>query len=100
MKAIKYNDKVIGYIGFSHYTIKGKKYLGIGNFMIKVEYQNSGYGAEVVKDIVEKNKSKYDEIYCYVEKENTGAIRFYKRIAKVGTTLTKYGYYVTFYKKK
>lgn len=100
MKAIKYNNKIIGYIGFNRYTIKKKKYLGFGNFMILPEYQNSGYGSDIVADIIEKNKSNYDEIYCYVDKNNTKAISFYKKIASVNTSNeTKYGYYVTIYKK-
>ena len=100
MKAIKFNGEIIGYIGFSRYNIDGKKYLGIGNFMIIPRYQSSGHGTKVIKDLIDKYKDTYDEIYCYVEKENKNAIRFYKRIADVNTkNLTKYGYYVTLYRK-
>ena len=100
MKAIKFNGEIIGYIGFSHYNIDGKKYLGIGNFMIIPRYQSSGHGTKVIKDFIDRYKDTYDEIYCYVEKENTKAIQFYKRIADVNTkNLTKYGYYVCLYRK-
>lgn len=100
MKVIKLDNKIIGYIGFSRYTIKNKKYLGFGNFMILPEYQRSGYGTSVINDIIEQNKEKYDEIYCYVSKDNTKAINFYKKIAKVGTTLNEdTQYYVCLYKK-
>lgn len=100
MKAIKFNGEIIGYIGFSHYNIDGKKYLGIGNFMIIPRYQSSGHGTKVIKDLIDRYKDTYDEIYCYVEKENTKAIQFYKRIADVNTkNLTKYGYYVCLYRK-
>ena len=100
MKAIKFNGEINGYIGFSRYNIDGKKYLGIGNFMIIPRYQSSGHGTKVIKDLIDKYKDTYDEIYCYVEKENKNAIRFYKRIADVNTkNLTKYGYYVTLYRK-
>lgn len=100
MKAIKFNNEIIGYIGFSRYNIDGKKYLGIGNFMIIPRYQSSGHGTKIIKDIINRYKDTYDEIYCYVEKENTKAIQFYKRIADVNTkNLTKYGYYVTLYSK-
>lgn len=98
MKAIKHGDTVIGYVGFSHYKHDGKKYIGLGNFMIKPEYQGKGYRRSVIKDIIAKNDC--DEIYCYVDKKNTAAISFYKKIGTVDTDhLTKYGYYVTLYSK-
>lgn len=98
MKAIKRGDMIIGYVGFSHYKQDGKKYIGLGNFMIKPEYQGKGYGRSVIKDIIAKNDC--DEIYCYVDKKNTAAISFYKKIGTVDTDhLTKYGYYVTLYSK-
>lgn len=98
MKAIKRGDTIVGYVGFSHYKQDGKKYIGFGNFMIKPEYQGKGYGRSVIKDIIAKNDC--DEIYCYVDKKNTAAISFYKKIGTVDTDhLTKYGYYVTLYSK-
>ena len=99
MKKIEDNGTVIGYIGFSSYKIDGKKYLGIGNFMVLPQYQSKGYGANIITDIININKNKYDEIYCYVEESNTRAISFYKRVSKVGH-LTDYGYYVTLYSSK
>lgn len=100
MKRIMCDNKLIGYVGFSKYNIKGKKYLGIGNFMILPEYQKSGYGSSVIDDIINKKKNTYYEIYCYVDKDNKNAINFYKKIADVNTsTLTEYGYYVTLYRK-
>lgn len=98
MKAIKRGDTIVGYVGFSQYKQDGKKYIGLGNFMIKPEYQGKGYGRSVIKDIIAKNDC--DEIYCYVDKKNTSAISFYKKIGTVDTDhLTKYGYYVTLYSK-
>lgn len=98
MKAIRFNNKIIGYIGFSYYTIDGKNYLGIGNFMIIPQYQNHGHGTKIIADIIEKNRDNYDEIYCYVDKDNKKAIEFYKNIGHVNTSnLTKYGYYVSLY---
>ena len=99
MKKIEDNDTVIGYIGFSSYKIDGKRYLGIGNFMVLPQYQSKGYGANIITDVINMNKDKYDEIYCYVEESNTRAISFYKRVGKVGH-LTDYGYYVTLYSSK
>ena len=99
MKKIEDNDTVIGYIGFSSYKIDGEKYLGIGNFMVLPQYQSKGYGANIITDVINMNKDKYDEIYCYVEESNTRAISFYKRVGKVGK-LTDYGYYVTLYSSK
>ena len=100
MQMIKYKGDLVGYIGFSRYKEDKKKYLGIGNFMILKRYQRSGMGSKVISDIIDRYKDKYDEIYCYVDKDNTNAIAFYKKIAKVNTdNLTKYGYYVTLYSK-
>lgn len=100
MQMIKYKGDLVGYIGFSRYKEGKKKYLGIGNFMILKRYQRSGMGSKVISDIIDRYKDNYDEIYCYVDKDNTNAIAFYKKIAKVNTdNLTKYGYYVTLYSK-
>lgn len=100
MQMIKYKGDLVGYIGFSRYKEGKKKYLGIGNFMILKRYQHSGMGSKVISDIIDRYKDNYDEIYCYVDKDNTNAIAFYKKIAKVNTdNLTKYGYYVTLYSK-
>ena len=100
MQMIKYKGSLVGYIGFSRYKEGKKKYLGIGNFMIIKRYQHSGIGSKVISDIIDRYKDNYDEIYCYVDKDNTSAIAFYKKIAKVNTdNLTKYGYYVTLYSK-
>ena len=99
MKAIKQGDTTIGYVGFSYYNQDGKKYIGLGNLMIKPEYQGKGYGRSVINDIIAKNDC--DEIYCYVDKKNRAAINFYKKIGTVDTDhLTKYGYYVTLYSKE
>ena len=68
--------------------------------MVIPRYQSSGHGTKIIKDIINRYKDTYDEIYCYVEKENQNAIRFYRRIADINTkNLTKYGYYVTLYSK-
>lgn len=100
MQMIKYKGDLVGYIGFSRYKEGKKKYLGIGNFMILKRYQRSGMGSKVISDIIDRYKDNYNEIYCYVDKDNTNAITFYKKIAKVNTdNLTKYGYYVTLYSK-
>lgn len=100
MQIIKYKRTLVGYIGFSRYKEGKKKYLGIGNFMIIKKYQRSGMGSKVISDTIDRYKDNYDEIYCYVDKDNTNAIAFYKKIAKVNTdNLTKYGYYVTLYSK-
>ena len=100
MQIIKYKGDLVGYIGFSRFKESKKKYLGIGNFMILKRYQRSGMGSKVISDIIDRYKDNYDEIYCYVDKNNTNAIAFYKKIAKVNTdNLTKYGYYVTLYSK-
>lgn len=100
MQMIKYKGSLVGYIGFSRYKEGKKKYLGIGNFMIIKRYQHSGIGSKVISDIIDRYKDNYDEIYCYVDKDNTNAIAFYKKIAKVNTdNLTKYGYYVILYSK-
>lgn len=99
-KIVLPNTEVIGYVGLSEYNIDDKKYLGIGNFMIFKNYQRQGHGTRVIKDIISIYSNEYDEIYCYVDKNNKTAITFYKKIANVNiNNLTKYGYYVTLYKK-
>lgn len=100
MKAIYTDNELIGYIGFSTYVIHGKKYLGLGNFMILKKYQRSGYGSSVIRDIISKYKDSYDEIYCYVNPSNNSAVNFYKKIAKVDTSRrSNQGYYVSLYDK-
>ena len=96
VKEIYLGGKHVGYIGFSEYSDGDKKCLGIGNFMIFDRGQ--GIGTKIIEDIVSKNKKEYDLIYCYVEKDNDGAIRFYKRLGKVYRDLnSKNEHLVTFW---
>lgn len=98
MQMIKYKGSLVGYIGFSRYKEGKKKYLGIGNFMILKKYQRNGMGSKVISDIIDRYKDNYDEIYCYVDKDNKKAIKFYENIGHVNASnLTKYGYYVSLY---
>ena len=58
-----------------------------------------GHGTNIINDIIEETND-YDEIYCWVEKDNTKAIMFYQRIADVNNVLFKDKYYyVCLYKK-
>ena len=100
-KVIYYNNEIIGYVAFSRYRDGNEKYLGLGNFMIIPKYQRSGHGANVVKYIVDKYKDTYDLIYCWVDRSNTNAVNFYKKIAKVNTNTQSNPdqYYVEFYRK-
>lgn len=98
IKEIYIDEKLIGYIGFSEYNDDDVKMLGIGNFMVIDRGQ--GYGTKIINDVVETNKDKYDLIYCFVEADNAGAIKLYK---KLGSVYDEDGpndngqYYVTFY---
>ena len=88
----------MGYIGLSEYEEEGCKLLGIGNFMILV--RGKGYGTQVINDIVSKYKNEYDLIYCFVDSDNEGAIKLYKKLGKVydeDGPNDNGQYYVTFY---
>ena len=100
-KIIYYNNEIIGYVAFSRYKDGNERYLGLGNFMIIPKYQRSGHGANVVKYIIDKYKDTYDLIYCWVDRSNTNAVNFYKKIAKVNmnTQSNPDQYYVEFYRK-
>ncbi len=92
------NGKEVGKYGLSFY--EDIKAVGIGSLEIYPQYRNKGYGTKVIKEIVDKYKKDYDLIYCFVDSTNIGAIRFYKRIGKVSTTLNKNKQYmVTLYKR-
>lgn len=95
---IYYNGKHIGYIEFSFY--EDIKALGFGNF--EIIDKRKGYGTLVIKDIIAKYKDKYDLIYCFVDKENIGAIEFYEKVGKVCFDITndKGQYQVILYGKE
>ena len=96
IKEIYLDGKHVGYIGFSEYGDGDNKCLGIGNFMIFDRGQCTG--TKIIEDVVSKNKKDYDLIYCYVEKDNDDAIRFYKRLGKVYKELnSKNEHLVTFW---
>lgn len=84
-KEIYKDGKLIGYIGLEEYEgLPGddfNKALGIGDFMILE--RGKGYGTEVIKDLVNSNKDKYDLIYCFVDADNKGAVNLYKKLGKV-----------------
>ncbi len=92
------NGKEVGKYGLSFY--EDIKAVGIGSFEIYPRYRNKGYGTAVIKQIIDTYKDKYDWIYCFVDVNNKGAIRFYKRIGKVSNSKNSKGQYlVTLYKK-
>lgn len=95
---IYYNGEHIGYIEFSFY--EDIKALGFGNF--KIIDKRKGYGTIVIKDIIHKYKNKYNLIYCFVDKDNIGAIEFYKKVGKVCFDITndKGQYQVILYGKE
>lgn len=97
-KRIYLNNKLIGYIAFSFY--EDIKALGIGDF--EIIDKRKGYGSFVVKDIIAKYKNEYDLIYCFVDKDNIGAIEFYKKVGKVcfDKINDKNQYYVILYENK
>lgn len=101
-KVIYYQNEVVGYIAFSRYKDGNMKYLGIGNFMVIPKYQRSGHGKNVIKYIIDKYKDTYNLIYCWVDRSNTNAINFYKKIGKVymNTKSNPDQYYVEFYRKR
>jgi RimJ/RimL family protein N-acetyltransferase len=101
-KEIYIDDKLVGYIGFDEYddVEDYNKVLGFGNFMILE--RGNGYGTEVIKDLIDTKKDEFDLIYCFVDADNAGAIKLYKKLGKVhdedGPTANGQ-YYVTFWDK-
>jgi len=64
------NDKCIGFTSFSQ-DKKDNEALFISNLQIKKEYQNIGYGSQVLKVIEEKAKKlNYKKIKLYVFEDN------------------------------
>lgn len=95
---IKVKDKEVGKYGLSFY--EDIKAVGIGDLEIYPEYRNKGYGTQAIKHIIDKYKKDYDLIYCYVDKNNEGAIRLYKKLGKVYDEVNEDGnLYVVFYSK-
>ena len=88
----------IGEIAFSFYDDINA--VGIGNFEISAEHRGKGYGTKVLKFVIDKYKKKFDLIYCFVDADNYGAIKLYKKLAKVfdedGPNVNNQ-YYVEFY---
>jgi len=91
------NSKKIGKIAYSIYSDINAA--GIGDFYIKSTERNKGYGTQVLDDFIEKLSKNYDLVYCYVDKNNNGAIRLYERF---GTLFDTDGnqYYVELYNRK
>ena len=88
----------IGEIAFSFYDDINA--VGIGNFEISAEYRGKGYWTKVLKFVIDKYKKKFDLIYCFVDANNYGAIKLYKKLGKVfdedGPNVNNQ-YYVEFY---
>lgn len=88
----------IGEIAFSFYDDINA--IGIGNFEISSEYRGKGYGTKVLEFVIDKYKKKFDLIYCFVDADNYGAIKLYKKLGKVfdkdGSNVNNQ-YYVEFY---
>ena len=88
----------IGEIAFSFYDDINA--VGIGNFEISSEHRGNGYGIKVLEFVIDKYKKKFDLIYCFVNVDNYGAIKLYKKLGKVfdedGPNVNNQ-YYVEFY---
>ena len=88
----------IGEIAFSFYDDINA--VGIGNFEISPEHRGKGYGTKVLEFVIDRYKKEFDLIYCFVDADNDGAIRLYKKLGKVfdkdGPNINNQ-YYVEFY---
>ena len=102
--AIRKSDNiVVGAVNVRHSLTDNLRIHGghVGDCVRKSE-RGKGYGTQVLKDLVNKYKNEYDLIYCFVDSDNEGAIKLYK---KLGTVYDEDGpndngqYYVTFYDK-
>ena len=98
-----YNDILldgnkIGEIAFSFYDDINA--VGIGNFEIYSEHRGKGYGTRVLKFVINIFKKKFDLIYCFVDTDNSKAIKLYEKLGKVfdknGPNVNNQ-YYVEFY---
>ena len=85
IREIYKDGELIGYIGISEYDEEDGygygKAIGLSNFIILDK--GKGLGKEVLKDIVEKYKDKYDTVFCCVDANNNKAIGMYKKLGKV-----------------
>ena len=102
MSEIYKDGNLIGYVSMSDmFREEGDgidKALNIGNLIILD--RGKGLGTEVVKDIVNNGRDKYDTIYCYVDADNDDAVRFYKRLGKVDDEPNSDNeYFVTLHRK-
>lgn len=100
IREIYKDGELIGYIGISEYDTEDGygKAIGLSNFIILDK--GKGLGTEVVKDIVNNGRDKYDTIYCYVDADNDDAVRFYKRLGKVDDEPNSDNeYFVTLHRK-
>ena len=87
----------IGKIGISIYDDINA--VGIGSFEIFKPYRRMGHAKNVLKKLVKKLKSKYDLVYCFVDKDNYPALSLYRQLGKVSNHLNANGQYeVVFWK--
>lgn len=62
------------------YMFFGRKYPAHLHINLLPEYQSKGYGAKMIEALVERLKNKgIKGVMLMASKENTGAVRFYKR---------------------
>lgn len=87
----------IGKIGISTYDDINAA--GIGSFEIFKPYRRIGHAKKVLQKLVQKLRSKYDLVYCFVDKDNYPALSLYKQLGKVSNCLNANGQYeVEFWK--
>ena len=87
----------IGKIGISTYDDINAA--GIGSFEIFKPYRRMGHAKNVLQKLMNKLKSKYSLVYCFVDKDNYPALSLYKQLGKVSNCLNANGQYeVEFWK--
>ena len=75
-----YHDEVL--IGFIMFDVDyEERELGIWRFMIASNYQNKGYGYQVLMKILDEvDRKAFDYIYLSTSPENRNAIHLYKKV--------------------
>lgn len=96
-----YKDNVkIGEIKCTPQFENGESFLLLSDFCIYKSYRNKGYGTKTLQYVIQKYKSKYYQIYCWVYNKNHNAINLYLKIADYITkSEDEKFYYVVFYQK-
>jgi len=76
--AIYNEETLIGYLCLNYCKIESKYIYTVNPIVVNPDFQNMGYGKQILNKLIKHHTRSVDEIYCFIDNDNTNAIKLFK----------------------